>query len=392
MCRFFFLLLLVILGFLLIASFFGFSALFWPIIIGLVGSSFGLLFLPKRGDQFAYRNWYRWMAVKMLLGYSAIFILFFAFLILGNIGSDKFTTAFLIFFAVLMGGTYALGWQIGPTTRRRRWLKRRYPKAFSSINFYKKRSEVLENYTPCLIIEDSRYFLIEYYGRGLRDNSRSLFLIGEAGNPIRDEILFQKAVQCKTLGINTIDYARFNGYAQAITNAQEAYAGLKEVIDILREEEENILRYSKESALDFKKIYIAEEPIRLFTDATIGIQLLEAKWSKEHGLSKLTAVDYGEVKQLIKAIELEREESVAHYSTITAAAKPAERLVNVIDEIPYLVRFKSKVVEGLLGISDMGKMLVGHEVFEYAPPTDADWQAWRDGLAWADQVDAGVEG
>lgn len=391
MCRFFFLLILVILGFLIIASIFGFSALFWPIIIGLVGSSFGLLFLPKRGDQFAYRNWYRWMALKLMLGYSAVFVLFIAVLIISNIGSDRSTTAFIIFTVAILGGTYALGWQLGPTTRRRSWLKRRYSEVFKAIQRYRGNEEVLENYLPALRINGMYYFLVTFYDRKNHDFPSAYLLLDEHAAATQDEVLFNQAVKCKTLAIRTIDYAYHGQRAKIILDAQGVIQGLGEVFDLLRNQSEIIFRHQQSAKSDLDQVLATEEPIRLFAEATIAIQLIEARWAKDHGLGKLTVVDNEDVENLIEQMRAVRKESVSHYKTITSAMDSVNRLIDLIKGIPRYLPEKQKVIEGLLGITDIGKGIVGQEEYDYIVPSERDLKAWREGTARADKLDSLTE-
>lgn len=390
MCRFIFLLIIVIAIILGIGAIFGSDVLMWVLIIGIAVPGLGLVLVPRRGYQFAYQNWYKKVALILLLVFIGIVAVFVTMLIVFDISSEQFSFVIAIFLAALLIGTYWLGWQIGPTTKRRRWLKKNFPAVEKAIDRYRKRGEILEDLIPALVIDNQRIFLIATYEPGNRESPSGLLLIDESGSPIMEKELFAKAIQCKSLAVKTIDFRRFNEKIGIIQNAQASVEGLNQVLDILRKEIPQITNIDSTVGKDIEKLIATKEPIHLFAQATIDIQLLEAKWGKEKSLGKLTEVSYDQVSWLIDEIEKIRKESVKRYGEIAGAVEPALRLIKVLEGIQYRIPQKDQVIEGLLGIADIGRGVIGHEKFEYALPEEGDWQAWRDRMEWARKVDAGL--
>jgi hypothetical protein len=198
----------------------------------------------------------------------------------------------------------------------------------------------------------------------------------------------ERAVRCKTLALETIDYRMHQKRLQTIAGAQKAVNGLGRAFRTLREQREQFSRQGDQSLADLDEVLGAEEAMIGVIEASIAMKLLEAEWAAKHGLGRLTEVRYEDMAALQKAMQEARRPAAAEVERITSVVEAANRLAGVVKGMHTLPNRK-EVEEGLLGVADSGEMLRGEgEAFQYAHFKERDWHAWRERMAWADEVDA----
>ncbi len=387
MCRILFALMIVLSLFVLVDVIWGTDALLWALFIAFAVSALGLLFFPRRGPQNAYQNWFRLQALFLLLFIVAYLIGCFFLIVHLNLPDYGIDIALILTILSLAIITYLYVLIMMPPTRRRSWTRKHYPAVWDSIKRYHRKGNVIETYTPVLIINDRKYFLI-YYHDSKTGQLNAMILLDEGGNLINDRGLIHKAMKCKTLALNTVDYANSNRRAGEIEQYKIAISDLENVFRILREEKDRFSEYGPQAKQDLEKLLEAEDAAIATIQASIDIKMLEAEWSKKHKLGRLTEVRYENVAELESDMVNARCPSVQGFEKYIEAESPARnivKLIKVMDTFPQ----QDKVVEGLLGIADSAEYLVGEdEVYEYSRPQEGDWEIVSKGFTLVEEVDS----
>jgi hypothetical protein len=378
MWRFLIGLALVLSIFCLIWNVLGQEAFFWALFIGGFGAALGLLFIPKRGPQHAYRNWVRLQALIISIGV----VVFVVGSILGlavltpRDMSDQAQYAVLTAMGTCVGGlAYGYGWWMGPPTARRGWLRRRYPAVANVIKRYEKPGDGRELYTPLLIIDGNPYFLIAYPDRRNPSHAIGYLLLDEHAHRVQDEEMFKLAVKCNMLALQTIDHGFHERRANEIASFENAAVTLRRMFQILRQQRERFASKGAQALADWEQV-------------AVRMRLWQAQWAKDHGMRRLTQVSDKDVEEVEKAMDGMAAPLRDGLGLMARAVEATKRLVKVIEGE---TRFPQKrmVMEGLLGIAD-GKPAFERrgEPFQYTTVDEDALQAWRDRMAWADQVDA----
>ena len=381
--------LLIVLGlFCLVWTFLGENVFIWALIIGVVLGGLGLLFLPmaRKGPEYAYRKWVLRQSLFVVLVIGGPTALVFYMIVNLTSSTDMITVALLGLGLAVAFASYTLGWAISPPTRRRGWLRRRYPAVAKAIGRYQQREDRLEDYTPALLVDGKRYFLIYYHDKKDLPRQRGILLLDETGKRESDKDLVRRAAKCKTLALQTIDYNLHQQRAAAIANLQGGTNQARAMFGALRANREMFVQMGPAAIADWDKVLSAEDIVTAVVEEGRAVKMVEAEWAEKHGLGKLTEVAYEDVVELEEAMTAARREVVEALPRLMPATESARRLAQAVHE-----RGRSKehklLEEGLLGIGDLD-VLKGEEAFEYGAFSVEQWEAWRERMAWADEVDA----
>jgi hypothetical protein len=385
--------LMIVLGlFCLVWTFLGENAFIWALILGIAVPGLGLLFLPlaRRGPEYAYQKWYLWNSIWIILvvvGIGLGWILGIAHLLQES--PDPLISAAAVGVVVPIGGfVYLLSVLLTPPTRRRSWLRRRYPAVAAAIKRYMKPGDLLEDYTPALADRGGRYFLIAYHDRTNPDRVLGYLLLDESGRPVRSEEMVKRIGKCKTLAITTIDYKEHQRRLRDINSYRQAISTLVRVLSLLGQDKSRFAELGTEVAADLDSVVGAEGAIRMALEVTISIELLQADWAARHGLGRLTVVNYEDVIALEGEIVKVRQKLVDCLDELATAVLPARRLAEQVERVTSIPE-RGLIKEGLLAIADLGDGIQEQETggYDYAHLTRDQWQAWRERMAWADEVD-----
>jgi hypothetical protein len=390
MCRFLFGLMIVLGLFALVAVIWGKDAFIWALILGIAGGGLGLLFLPlaNRGSEYAYQKRYLRLALLTILVSVAVFSAFLFIVLRLNIPSDVGGIVFGAF-AVGMGiCAYAWGWAISPPTRRRGWLRRRYPAVAAAVKRYMKSGDLLENYTPVLWIGDGRYFLIAYHDRRDPDRPAAFLLVDGMGHPVRDREMVRRAAKAKSLAISTIDYAKSGERLTKLRTVAQVEAAVGEVFERLRQERSRFAELGQGALADMEIVLGGEEAMRRVVATTRALTMIEAEWAEKHGLGRLTEIDYRDATAVEEKMREARLPLLAEQSALLKAKEPAQRLARLIKERLSYIQMAPKIEEVLLGIADSTAFLKEENEDIYGTMTEEHWARWRERMAWADEVDA----
>ncbi len=369
----------------------GDDAFMWVVIAGGPGAAAVLLFLPKRGPQHAYRNWARGQVLLLLIAALVILVggaVSLYSLLPKTVSREVPTVALggLMLFA--MGFAYWWGHRMGPPTGRRSWLKRHYPAVAAAVRRYRQPGDVDEKYTPALVIDGKRLFLIVYHGKKGPEHVRGILLFDEQGRRVNDDDLVQRAMKCKSLALATIDYEKSQERVRAIAVCEKAVAGMQEVYRILREGKDRFYAMGAEVRQAWDTLMGAQEVVMSGLAMGREIELLVAEWAAAYGLGRLTEVVESEAAGLLERIEALREHDRKGYEVWVGACEAAGELAKVVRTLRGLPR-KALVLEGLLGLADIGKVMTWDVVRrDYWSLSDEQWAAWRERMAYADEVDA----
>ncbi len=387
MCRFLLALIIVISLLIGLWSFIG-DAFMWVLVLGIVVPGLGLIFLPKRGVQHAYGNWYKLQAVIVIGLFVGGFMAMAWVLLALDLPEPYATYAILGAIVIVVGGAYAYGWLMGPPTRRRGWLKKHFPGVAQAIKRYMQKGDLLEDYTPILRIGGKRYFLIYYHDKGNVDVLRGILLLDEKGRRVKDEKMLRLAAKCKHLALKTIDFSKSQRRAALVDSWVQTMPGLRTTFEWLRKNRQQIEAISEQARSDLGVLLEGQDD--LFTLMTLNrdANLLEARWAKDHGLGRLTEVAVEDVLDLEKRLLELTQPIVQMAQRIRELEQPAERLAKVLTELPAVPQRKM-MVEALLGIADGARTVYGWvEKREYGWIDEEHLKAYRARNTYADQVDA----
>jgi len=316
----------------------------------------------------------------------AVFLAFLFILFRLNVSSDVIGVVSGAF-AVGMGiCAYAWGWAISPPTRRRGWLRRRCPAVAKAIQRYQQPTDQLEDYTPALVVDGKRYFLIYYHDKRNLPRFSGILLLDEAGRRPRDKDLIQRAAKCKTLAQQTIDYNLHQQRAAAIATLRGGISQARAMFGALRANREMFEQMGPGAMADWEKALSVEDIVSAVVEEGRAVKMLEAEWAEKHGLGKLTEVAYQDVVDLEAAMDAARRGVVEALPRLAPATEAARRLAKALHE-----RDGSKasrlLEDGLHAIVELD-VLRDEGALEYGAFSEDQWQAWRERMAWADEVDA----
>jgi hypothetical protein len=363
------------------------------VLVGGVGASMGLLFLPKKGPQHAYRNWGRLRVLYLCL--IGMVMVVGGILALAYLTPDDFPE---IWAKVILAGimlflmifVYAFGQWQGPPTGRKGWLRKHYPRVAAAIQRYMRKGDELELYFPALIIDGEPYFMIYYGEAGNPDRVTGLLLLDETGQPINDRDLAERAVRCKHLATQTIHYQRHRERVQYLGDAHRAVNGLQEIFALLEEQKRLFASKGPRVEEDWKQVVEAKEGSLTAIQESIDKMMMEAEWAASHGLGRLTEVSFDEVARLEETIRVSRNPSAEKVRMLAHAVKPAQRLARVVSN-PIGWPKGRKLAEGLLAIADLSQLAQEQQKFVLGVFSDEYWSAWRERTAWALQQQAGTQ-
>jgi len=394
MCRFTCGVLLVMCVFFAILGIWGFDVFFDVLVVTLLGSSLGLVFMPRRGPQHAYHNWVRLVGGGLLV--SLLIAFFGSIYVLGMLGyrgvldDDALELLWgVVAVAIMLIATLMVVWAGFTPTRSRLWLRRKYPRVAAAIERYRKSGEVRETYVPAVVLGGRRCFLVFYYDKKRPDQVRGALLLDEDGRVLGDPALVQRAVKASHLARETIDYYRHQARARLLLGGERAIRGVKYVFKVLREKRERIAASGPEVMADWERVMAVEGVALSALEAAYAAKMFEAAWAKEHGLGRLTEVREEEYRAFeAKFLELRQPYAAAapHLAQAVEAARGLAEAARKVWEMPH----PKEVAEGLLGLADIGESLRQGEWrnYEYAYLNEGDWQAWRERTAWAKEVEA----
>jgi hypothetical protein len=393
MCRFLILLFIVLAIFLGIATIFGFDALLWPMIFGVVGAPLALLLLPKKGVQHAFRNLYRKLVFYIVVILTIVFIggLFIIAEFLPADAPEWVTNTgvvVLIVFCLLI--SFLVIRPYYPLTQSERWFRRKFPLVRDSFHRYKRDHESTEITHPILNINDKRYFLNSYTSHKDPNVVKGYLLLDYGGKPVIDNELIKKAAKAHTLAVSTIDYTLAQNRVRLISDSNDAKAGLDLMFQRLKEYRENSTDVEPQFENDLDQLFSAEQALDQVADATIEISFHEAKWAKNHGLGKLTEIDYRDVEKFEEEIRQIRRPMVEGIPKVLKAAESARRLAEAIERGHISIIQSHIVKEALLGVYEGSGEINPQNEDVYGTMTDELWQAWRDRMEYVKKVDAGL--
>jgi hypothetical protein len=364
------------------------------LIAAFIISSVALLFLPKRGPLYAYRNWYRLQAA--IIAGVVVVVLFGSILALGFYPGDlsdmTLDIAFLIalllipIFMIIYSYRYMM-----PPTQRRRWLRKNYPGVARAVERYRRAGEKAEPLKPKLIINGKTYFAVEYHDQKEPEGIGGYVLLDHQGRPVFDEQLFRKAMQCRTLAIHTIDYTYHKERLGAAISAERAVKGLQRFFRMLKTQKRRWEAEGAEMAGAWRKIVGAEKIALEVLEASNAVGMLEADWAAEHGLSRLTEVRHEDVLALDEEWHRIREPILRRaVSSLDGVPEAADRLVGKLEEERSWPN-RDDLKEGLLGLVDLTNLAreILAENGTYAYTTEHQLRKWRERMAWAAEVEGG---
>jgi len=380
--------LLVLALFFAILGIWGFDVFFNFLLIGFLVSSLGLVLMPRRGPQHAYRNWYRFVALLLSLGVS-VYLIGMIFAIAKVVPDNPAEPASWGMMILMIAGVYVFANLLGPPTRSRWWLRRKYPRAAAAIERYRKPGEVRETYVPAVVLGGRRCFLVFYYDKKKPDQLRGALLLDEDGRVLDDPALAQRVGKASHLARETIDYYRHQARVRLMLGGERAIRGTKYVFQTLLAKKERFAAQGPQVLADWERVTAVEEPTVSTMEAVYAMKILESQWAKEHRLGRLTEIreeEYLEFER--RLLELRRPYETAT-PLLAESIEPARRLAEVVrgmGDVPH----GREVAEGLLGIADSGESLRRGEWrnYQYAYLWESDWQLWRDRTAWAKEVEA----
>ncbi|MEW6569477.1 MAG: hypothetical protein AB1449_15190, partial [Chloroflexota bacterium] len=176
--------LLIVLGlFCLIWTFLGGEVFGWALIIGGPGAAAVLLFLPKRGPQHAYRNWARMQLLVVLLvavGLLAATIIALGYLLPPDVSDTVLYAGLMVPIVSLVAIILLWGQWMTPTASRS-WLRRHYPAVAAAIRRYRQPGDVDDRYTPALVLDGRRLFLVSFHSKKQPGQLRGVLLLDKQG-------------------------------------------------------------------------------------------------------------------------------------------------------------------------------------------------------------------
>ncbi len=348
------------------------------------------LFWPKRGVEYAYRNWMRAHGFFVIFGGMAWIIGTIA--VAGLLVSDQFLQAYGQL--VILGGTLLgmihvaiYGLALNPVVKGTRWLRKRYPAVARAIERYEQEGDDREVYHPAAVIDGKRYFPIYYPDPYEDDKLRGMLILDEHGRPIDDEDLMRKAIRCKYIALETVDY---NNNARRAKDIDEFRRALKvmprgfRMLERLRSRlREQNLRLEK----DLDRVLAIRQEARLFLESTIAISRAKAQWAKDHGLGRLMEVDYQDVLKLEAEISRLRLTMLDQAEPIITALPALKRLYRAVER--YKLPRRRLLLPFLEGLVTMADGLT-KEPRDYIllDPSDDDLQAFRERTQYALELEA----
>jgi len=393
MCRLSCGVLLVLVAFLAILGLWGFDAFLDVLLIALLGISLGLVFMPRRGAQNAYRNRVVLsVGAGLLLGIGVGFGGAVVWTVLkesGNLPDVSAELCLTVLLVPILAGAHApMLWVWCAPTRSRWRLRRKHPKVTAAIERYRKPGEMREMHTPALVLGGRRCFLVYYYDRKRGDRFQGAVLLDEYGRVVDDRGLAERAVKMKHLAMETIDYYRHQARARDLKAGGRAIRRTKNVFRVLREQRERFAAQGIQGLSDWERVIAVEEVMLSILEASFAASLLEAEWAKGHDLGRITEVREEEYLEFETKL-LEIRSPYLRAGVLAEVSEPARRLAEVVrmmSDIPHA----QVVAGGLLGIARVGQSSLGYarQEFRYARLRDESWQAWRERTAWAKEVEA----
>ncbi|MEW6569539.1 MAG: hypothetical protein AB1449_15515, partial [Chloroflexota bacterium] len=275
-----------------------------------------------------------------------------------------------------------------PTASRSR-LRKHYPAVAAAIRRCRQPGDVDEKYTPALVIDGKRFFLIYYHGKKAPDDIRGILLLDEKGHRVSDDGLLRRAAKCKTLALETVSYDRHQARAGQVASFARAVTTLERVSRYLREQRPWFVAAGEGLEEDLDQVLRAVPVAQAFVDAAARQTLIRAEWAATHGLGRLTEVSYGEVSALEERINEALSEARSNLRPLEEAVEPARKLADSIRGRPGLARRRS-VLELLQGLIDLGEGIQADPAkgYVYGYLDEGHWAAWRERMAYADEVDA----
>lgn len=367
----------------------------WVIIAGGPGAAAVLLFLPKRGPQYAYRNWMRANALVLILALAALFIggLIGLASIPGVPAEGALVEVILAgLLVVLMVLALFWGYRFAPYASRRSWLRGAYPEVAAARRRYWQKGDVEEKYTPALVVDGKRLFLIYYHGRKGPDHVRGIVLLDEKGRIVRDDGLARRAARLKSLALDTIDYEAHERRARTIALSEKAMRGVSEVYEILKREKARFVERGPEAQQALDTLLASEEAVKTAISTGPQIDLLVSEWAAKHRLGRLTEVVDQEALPLFSRIDELRRPYDELFPEWSAGCRAAGVLAQEVRRMPAVPR-RSMVRQGLLGLADLAEEVRSEDVkLEYWGMPEEHWSSWRERMAYAEELDAGRAG
>jgi hypothetical protein len=289
----------------------------------------------------------------------------------------------LLLFMLIYGYGY-----VTPPTQRRRWLRKNYPGVARAVERYRRPGDKLETYYPALILSERRYFLLAYHDKGQPERVRRFLLVDETGQVIDDLELAKVAVGAKSLALHTIHYGYHQERLGNFHSTESVERDLSRFFDLLRRQRNRFEALGQGYLEDYSRVLEAEEAALALPDATKATIELKAEWAAEHGLSRLTEVSYEEVVELENRIREARKEAVAFFPILKDVAAPARRLAQAVGE-RRVWPAKETMIEGFMAMTDLAAGVQGAEGYQIAQMSEEDIRAWKEGTAWAAEVEGG---
>jgi hypothetical protein len=275
---------------------------------------------------------------------------------------------------------------VSPPTQRRFWLQKHYPDVSRAVQRYKQPGDIIETYFPVLVVNNQKYFLLAYHDRKPPRNVKRFTLVDDTGGVLDNLDLIKKVARTKTLALFSIAPAYHQKRITAFESSKSALQGLARFFDLMHRQRNHFAPLGTTSFSDYERILEVEAAVKDVSHATLAMIDLEAKWVADHGFGRLTEVSYEDVLKLESQIREIRKPVVAAIPPLESVVEPALRLVNVLRGRTWPV--KHKMIQGLMGLTDLARGLMGADEYYLSRMSTGDLKAWREGLAWAAEVDS----
>jgi hypothetical protein len=194
-----------------------------------------------------------------------------------------------------------------------------------AIQRYEQQGDDREVYHPAVLIDGKRYFPI-YYPDPHEDRLRGILILDEQGRPIQDETLMRKALRCKYIALETVDYNNGARRAKDIDEFRRALKVIPRGMRLLEKLRLRLRELNPRLERDLERVLAIRPAAEFFLETTIAISRAKAQWAKDHGLGRLTEVDYQDVLKL--------EEEIAHLRH--AMLDQAEPIINTLPALKRL--------------------------------------------------------
>jgi hypothetical protein len=256
-----------------------------------------------------------------------------------------------------------------------------------AVQRYHQPGDIIEAYFPVLVVNNQKYFLLAYHEKAPPRKVRRFVHVDESGRIINDLDLVKKVARVKSLALFSISPAYHRKRINAYKSTKSAEKGLAKFFDLMHRQRNDFAALGTNSFSDYARILEVEPVVKDVSKASLAMIDLEANWVKDHGFGQLTEVSYEDVLNLESQIRDARKPAIKAIPYLESVVEPASRLANRLRRAQTWP-VKHTMLQGLLGLTDLAKGLHGAEEYYVSRMSSGDLKAWKDGLAWAAEVDS----